>query len=116
MFISAAPISKDMAYEDRSEASIRALDAAAVWLGSHDPLSSIAGRSGRPSLLGWLWGPGGANELANPRLEALRHLVVGLRHDRQVPRRLAIAEALEAGIDAELITRLCARFQPGSAQ
>lgn len=96
-----APARQTFASPDTAMPVFDAVEAAAVRLGAADPLSSldsVRSRVGR-----WLFGDHRL-PLANDHLEALRRLVVQLRH-AQTPSPRQLAAARNAGVsDIQLHT------------
>ncbi len=89
-----------------------AVEAAAVRLGAVDPLSSLD--SARSRLGRWLFGERRL-PLANDHLEALRRLVVLLRH-AQTPSPRQLTAARSAGVSDIQLHTLWTLFRAGGAQ
>jgi len=88
-----------------------AVEAAAVRLGAADPLSSI--ETARSWVSRWLFGDRRL-PLANDHLEALRRLVVQLRH-AQTPSPRQLSAARDAGVSDIQLHTLWTLFRAGSA-
>lgn len=82
------------------------LERAAIAIGRRDRLA----RNGRVArLLGTIFGIAPAQPLANPRLEALRLLVIALRRSGR-DGEAAIAAARAAGLPSAQVARLLSEF------
>lgn len=85
------------------------LERAAIAIGRRDRLPLFA-RNGRVArLLGAIFGIAPAQPLANPRLEALRLLVIALRRSGR-DGEAAVAAARAAGLPAAQVARLLNEF------
>lgn len=108
-----------------STLSLSPLERSVVFLSRNDPLSSVPGQKGFRAWIGRHFGGEPVNQLADPKLEALRRLAVLLRHDatpsEHVQRDFLLAGYTRAHVD--LVARIVHQDrrprhegQPGRAQ
>lgn len=106
-----APAHLTFASPDTATPVFDAVEAAAVRLGAADPLSSLDSAGSRIGR--WLFGDRRL-PLANDHLEALRRLVVQLRH-AQTPSPRQVSDARKAGVSDIQLHTLWTLFRASGA-
>ncbi|WP_232492779.1 hypothetical protein [Novosphingobium kaempferiae] len=96
------------AFLPASTLALSPLERSVVFLSRNDPLSSVPGQKGFRAWIGRHFGGEPVNELADPKLEALRRLAVVLRQDA-APSERVLRDFLLAGYTrahADLVARI----------